>query len=81
MDYQTFTQNIAEITENNAEELSMDMLLEDIKGWDSLAVVTFVAMCDSEFGISINTHDMKIAKTLRDIYELVADSGNKNPQV
>jgi len=81
MDYQTFMQKIAEITENNADELSLDMLLDDIEGWNSLAVVTFIAMCDSEFGISINARDMKIAETLRDICELVADGGNKNPEV
>lgn len=79
MDYQTFMQKIAEITENNTHELSMDMWLEDIEGWDSLAIVTFIAMCDSEFDILIKGPDIKIAETLSDIYELVADGRNKNP--
>jgi acyl carrier protein len=81
MEYQTFMQKIAEITENNANDLSMDMLLDDMEGWDSLAVVTFIAMCDSEFGVSIGARDMKTAETLRDIYQLVVESGKKNPQV
>lgn len=79
MDYQTFMQKIAEITENNTHELSMDMWLEDIEGWDSLAIVTFIAMCDSEFDILIKAPDIKVAETLSDIYELVADGRNKNP--
>jgi acyl carrier protein len=77
MDYKTFMQKIANITENNTDELSMDMLLEDIEGWDSLAVVTFIAIFDSEYGVSINASDMTVAKTLRDIYKLVVDSGSK----
>jgi acyl carrier protein len=78
MDYQTFIQKIAEITENDGNDLSMDMFLEDIKGWNSLAVVTFIAMCDSEFGISIKGADMKTVEMLGDLYKLVADNIGKN---
>ena len=35
MDYQTFMQMIAEITENNDDDLSMDMILDDIEGWNA----------------------------------------------
>jgi len=77
MDSRAFLQKIGEITENNDEELTLEMLLEDVEGWNSLAVVTFMAMSDSEFGVSVNARDMRRAKTLRDLYDIVADRGRK----
>ncbi|MBI2859568.1 MAG: acyl carrier protein [Chloroflexi bacterium] len=79
MDYQAFMQKIAEITENNADDLSLDMPLDDIGGWSSLAMISFIAMCDSEFGIRIKTRDIKAAQTLGDIYDLVADVRCNSP--
>ena len=78
MDKRTFIRMIAEITEHNTHELSMDMILDDIEGWNSLAVVTFIATCDLDLGISIEVGNIPIAKTLGDLYKLVVDSGNNN---
>ena len=77
MDYELFKQKIAEITEDEADKLALETSLEDIEGWDSLAIVTFVAMADAEFGVAIKTSDLRIAETLGDIYELVCDSQDK----
>jgi len=77
MDSRTFLQKMGEITENDDKDLSLEMLLEDIKGWNSLAMVTFMAISDSEFGVSVKARDMRRAKTVRDLYDIVADRGSK----
>ncbi len=41
---------IADILEVDADELEEDMLLEDFETWDSVAVLSVIAMMDEKFG-------------------------------
>lgn len=41
---------IADILEVDIEELEEDMLLEDFETWDSVAVLSVIAMMDEKFG-------------------------------
>lgn len=41
---------IAEILEVDADELQEDMVLEDFETWDSVAVLSVIAMMDEKFG-------------------------------
>lgn len=41
---------IAEILEVDADELQEDMILEDFETWDSVAVLSVIAMMDEKFG-------------------------------
>lgn len=41
---------IAEILEVEADELAEDMVLEDFETWDSVAVLSVIAMMDEKFG-------------------------------
>lgn len=41
---------IADILEVDTDELEEDMLLEDFETWDSVAVLSVIAMMDEKFG-------------------------------
>jgi len=45
--------------------------LSEIEEWDSLAVVTFIAMADIKYKKSIHLQDIINAATVSDLYALV----------
>lgn len=51
--------------------LTADTNLEDIEGWSSLAAVFMVTMIDEEFSKEISAEQIKSAKTLKDIYNII----------
>ena len=53
------------------EEVSMDMQLDDIEEWDSLSVVSYVAMANTACGKKVNVKDVREAETIRDLYDLL----------
>ena len=65
-----FLQNLCEILELETPP-SSDKLLSEIEEWDSLAVVTFIAMADLKYQRKIQAQDIKKASTVSDLYELL----------
>lgn len=45
--------------------------LADLKGWDSLAAVNFIAMVDEAFDITIAPHDLAGCKSVGDLCGLL----------
>ena len=52
-------------------DITMGTLLKDIEAWDSLSIVSFLALMDVTFGKNINPLEAKTAKTIGDLYALV----------
>jgi acyl carrier protein len=44
--------------------------LEDLENWDSLAVISFIALVDEHFGILIESERLAAAETVGDLYGL-----------
>ena len=53
------------------EEITADTVLEDLEEWDSLSLVSFMAMANAAYGKKVVPADVKMAKTVADLYELV----------
>ena len=53
------------------EEITADTILEDLEEWDSLSLVSFMAMANAAYGKKVVAADVKMAKTVADLYELV----------
>ena len=53
------------------EEISMDTNLDEIEEWDSLSVVSFLAMANATYGKKVKKEDLKNKKTIADLYSLV----------
>lgn len=52
-------------------ELRMDSLLEEIEEWDSLSFVSFLAMANVVYEKKLSLHDVREAKTVADLYDLI----------
>ena len=46
--------------------------LEEVEGWDSVAVITFIAMADSEFGAMLPPKEIAACRSVSDLLDLVA---------
>lgn len=49
----------------------METVLADLEEWDSLSLVSFMAMANAAYGKKVIPADVKMAKTIGDLYELV----------
>jgi acyl carrier protein len=72
MDKQEF---LAEITSLLAREpgcLTGRETLNDLDGWDSLAVVSFMGFADEHFGVALSPKDIGASENIDDLFSLVA---------
>ncbi|MBQ0067134.1 MAG: acyl carrier protein [Phascolarctobacterium sp.] len=53
------------------QEVKMNTALGSIEEWDSLAFVSFIAMAKAGFGKTVKPADVRNAKTVEDLYNLV----------
>ena len=51
------------------EPITLDSILEDL-GWDSLAVITAIAVFDEVYGITLDVDKLNKCKTIKDIVKL-----------
>jgi len=71
MDKPAFFAAVAEILEVDADGLTGAENLNEVGNWDSLAVITFVAMADSDLDTVVEAEKLKDAHTLNDLAALV----------
>ena len=62
---------IAEMVECEASRVSGASVLKDLPNWDSLAVLSFVAMVDSRLGTTVKGTDLVKCKTVDDLAALL----------
>jgi len=65
-----FIENFCEILELETS-IPPDKLLSEIEEWDSLVIVTFIAMADLKYKKAVRHSDIKKATTIADLYTLV----------
>ncbi|MCE5286403.1 MAG: hypothetical protein LLG02_11215 [Pelosinus sp.] len=63
---QGFTEMLDTVT-----DVTMDTCLDDLDEWDSLSIVSFAAMSDIEYGKKLVADDIRTAKTVHDLYNLI----------
>jgi acyl carrier protein len=67
-----FIGNLRTIFENGEElRLTPQTEMHSLEEWDSLAILGFVTMVDSEYGVKIAAAEIKSAKTAQDLFGLV----------
>lgn len=73
-------QKFLELLEQNiltGEDLDMETSLTDMRRWDSIAVVTFIALMNLDYELTLNPLDVDTAKTVRELYELVQEAAEE----
>ena len=69
MDKSEFYQRLAEILD--IEEVRAEDVLKDFNEWDSLSVLSVLAMADSKYGVTIRPEEIRSVVTAADLAELV----------
>lgn len=69
MSNQEKLEKIAEIMDLEVEELKEDALLADYEEWDSVAVLSFIALMDEEFGKAVKGAEIREYVTVKDIMD------------
>ena len=62
---------LADMLECEPNEISDDTVLADLPTWDSLAVLSFVALADSQLGVTVEGAKLSGCKTVSDLIALV----------
>ena len=62
---------IADMLECEASEVTGASVLKDLPNWDSLAVLSFVAMVDSQLGTTVKGTDLVKCLTVNDLAALL----------
>ena len=66
MDKNAFLDELANILDVDAVEAAAN--LRDYESWDSLAVLSVVALADSKFGFTLTFQDVKELATVADLW-------------
>ena len=69
MDKLEFYERLAEILD--LEEVKPGNVLKDFDGWDSLAMLSVLAMADSKYGVSIKAEEIRSVVTAADLANLI----------
>ena len=69
MNEKDFIAKMKAILDNDA--VTMDSVLEDVEEWDSLSIVSFVAMANASCGKRVAPAVIRDCKTIRDLYTLL----------
>lgn len=73
MNKQEFIAQIEEIIEVEPGELTGTEKLADLEDWDSLAVMGFIAMVDTNMDVTLEAEKINACVTVNDLVVLVAD--------
>ncbi len=72
MELQDFIQNIVNLFDDiDTSKFSALTDFKDNDEWNSLLVLSVIAMVDEEYGIIITSDDIRQAKTIGDLYSIV----------
>ena len=67
---ENFIESITEILEEEKTvELSDE--LESFEAWDSLTVLSIIAICDSEYGVALSAEEIENSGTVLGLKELI----------
>lgn len=73
MTRQDFLLLLDELLELDPGTLNGSEVLADLEMWDSLAVISFIAMVDEKLGLIVAGDQLTRAKTIDDLMALVAE--------
>ena len=72
MEIKEFIQNFAEQFEDtDASVFTAETVFHDLDEWSSLVGLSIIAMIDDEYDVTIKGDELRAAKTVNDVFELV----------
>ena len=61
----------AQFEETELSQITGETVFRNIEEWSSLISLSVIAMVDEEYGVTLKGDEMKRAKTIRDLYDIV----------
>ena len=71
--FNEFIREFEQVIEKPAGSLDGSESLSDMEGWDSMAMVAFIAMADSVLGANVTVKDLIACKNVSDLARLFPD--------
>lgn len=72
MELEKFIQNFAaQFEETDESEFSATTIFKDLEEWSSLLALMIIAMVDEEYDVKVKGDDIRNAKTIEDLFDLV----------
>lgn len=72
MEIKEFIQNFADQFEDtDASVFTPETVFHDLDEWSSLVGLSLIAMIDDEYDVTIKGDELRAAKTIKDVFELV----------
>jgi len=72
MDIKEFIENFAaQFDETEASVFTPETVFHDLDEWSSLVGLSIIAMIDDEYDVTIKGDELRAAKTINDVFELV----------
>lgn len=68
-----FLLSLDEVLELEPSTIKGDETLESLEGWNSLAVISFIALADEKCGISLQPSKIANCQTVEDLIALLGD--------
>jgi acyl carrier protein len=69
-----FCRNLDELLELEAGTIKGSDVLAGLEGWDSLAVISFIAMADEKYGVSIPARRIAECHSVDDLAAAIAEA-------
>ena len=60
---------LADVFECDPEDISADMLLEDLDNWSSMTKLSLIVLMDDECGKTLTSEDIKSFRTIGDVMD------------
>lgn len=64
-------EELVDVFEMDLDEFDEDTVLEDMETWDSVAILSFIALMDEAFGKQFHATDIKACKTVKDLLDIM----------
>lgn len=74
MKEQEFIEMVVELMDTE-DDVTLDSVLDDLEDWDSLSYVVFLARCSKDAKSHVEPQEVRDAKTVRDLFELINRQG------
>ena len=72
MEIKDFISNFADqFDETDASELTATTVFRDLEEWSSLIALSVIAMVDEEYDVTLKGDDIRNAKTIGDLFNIV----------
>ncbi|WP_405744745.1 phosphopantetheine-binding protein [Anaerovibrio slackiae] len=70
MTKEIFLERMADILDAE-DEITLDTNLSELEEWDSLSIVSYVAMANAACGKKVDVKSVREAVTIQDLYDLL----------